>query len=124
MTATEQSAAAPPKRRTLDFRDFDAVLADVDALARGGCERAGNWNLGQVCDHLAKVMAESLDGFTFKIPFLLRWLPPLMRGWYKKKIFGSRTFPAVSAPGAFAPASAPDEAEALARFRREVARVR
>lgn len=121
---TATTPPAPPQRRTLDFRDFDAVLADVDALAGRGYDRAGNWNLAQVCDHLAKSMAESIDGFSFKFPLLLRWVPPLIRWWFKKRIFGKRTFPSVSAPDPLKPADVPDEADALARFRREIARVR
>jgi hypothetical protein len=65
-------------RRTLDFFDFDAVLADVERLRRDGYRRAGTWDLPQACDHLTRFMRGSLEGFGFQfpLPFRLagRWL--------------------------------------------------
>lgn len=40
------------ERRSLRFANYDQMLAEADRLA-GGYERAGEWSLGQVCDHLA-----------------------------------------------------------------------
>src|SRR3954464_6194730 len=52
-----------PPRRDLDFRDLDAVVRDAESLAVGGYEKAGNWDLSQVCGHLADWMRFPLDGF-------------------------------------------------------------
>jgi len=66
------------ERRSLRFADFAAVLRDADALLAGGYERAGNWSLGQVSTHLAKVVEMSLDGFPWYLPWpltaLARWV--------------------------------------------------
>jgi hypothetical protein len=50
-------------RRELRFSDLDAVVADVKNLQARGYERAGNWNLAQVCGHLALWMSYSIDGY-------------------------------------------------------------
>jgi hypothetical protein len=60
--------------RPLDFKDFDEVLAEVDRLHRGGYEKAGQWDLAQTCDHLTYFMKASLDGATFRVPWLLKVL--------------------------------------------------
>jgi uncharacterized protein DUF1569 len=56
MTATVQ-------RRQLVFSDLDAVARDADRLLAGGYEKAGNWDLAQVCNHVADWMGFQIDGF-------------------------------------------------------------
>lgn len=58
-----------PQRRPLDFEDDD-LAKEVDRLHTQGYDRAGDWDLAQVCDHLAKSMDASLDGFAFRAPWL------------------------------------------------------
>jgi hypothetical protein len=60
--------------RQLTFTDFSQVLAELDCLHRGGYERLGQWDLAQICDHLAFFIRESLDGFTFRVPWLIKIL--------------------------------------------------
>ena len=59
------------QRRQLDFRDFDALTAEVERL-KSGYTKVGNWELGEVCHHLGRTMQSSLDGFKEKAPWLLR----------------------------------------------------
>jgi len=40
-------------RRTIQFDTLDDVLAEAQRLQTSGYDRAGNWSLGQVCNHLA-----------------------------------------------------------------------
>jgi len=61
-----------PTRRDIQFSDFDQVAADVSDLQAKGYQRCGNWTLGQICDHLAIFMRGSLDGFSWKIPWIFR----------------------------------------------------
>lgn len=50
-----------PGRRHLRFNSYEEFLAEVDRLARG--HRAlGNWDLAQICIHLAGVQDYSIDG--------------------------------------------------------------
>ncbi|MBM3464879.1 MAG: DUF1569 domain-containing protein [Armatimonadetes bacterium] len=57
------------KRRSLDLRDFDTLLADVDRLHAQGYDRAGSWSLGQCCTHLSKFIEKSTRGFEVKAPW-------------------------------------------------------
>ena len=45
-----------PERRELYFSDLDEVVRDAEHLLAKGYDRAGNWNLAQVCTHLAEWM--------------------------------------------------------------------
>jgi hypothetical protein len=73
------------ERRKIRLADYDAVLAEVEALRASGYDRAGNWGLGSGCHHLAAVMTMSLDGFPRVLPWparvLFRWffLPRMLR---------------------------------------------
>jgi len=40
-------------RRQINFCELDEVVADVEHLLSVDYQRAGNWTLGQICDHLA-----------------------------------------------------------------------
>src|SRR5215831_9351550 len=72
------------QRRTLRLADLPAVLAEAERLA-AGYDRAGHWTLGQVCQHLARVIELSLDGFPSRMPWWMglvaRWfvLPRMLR---------------------------------------------
>src|SRR5262249_59941626 len=65
-------------RRPLRLADLDAALGDAEQLLAAGYDRAGSWSLAQVCDHLARVLTLSLDGFPSRMPWavrlLARWL--------------------------------------------------
>jgi hypothetical protein len=86
------------QRRELRFQDFDQVLADADRLLAGGYQRAGNWSLAQVCDHLARIITLSLDGFPSLMPWpvrvLARWfaLGPILRHKVFRRRFNTPTY--------------------------------
>jgi hypothetical protein len=60
--------------RELKFSGYSDVLAEIGRLQGSGYEKSGQWSLGQICDHLAYFMEGELDGFTFKVPFLVKLL--------------------------------------------------
>lgn len=60
------------KRRKIDFRSADEVIADIKMLQSKGYEKVGNWNLTQICEHLAGTMNGGMDGFGFRLPWILR----------------------------------------------------
>lgn len=60
------------QRRPLTLRSADDVLEEIDRLQATGYDRAGNWSLAQICQHLDKTMTGGLDGFGFKLPWILR----------------------------------------------------
>lgn len=60
------------RRRTIDFRSAEEVIQDINMLRDSGYQRAGKWNLTQVCQHLTATMDGGMDGFGFRLPWVLR----------------------------------------------------
>jgi hypothetical protein len=115
-------------RRRLDFQDFDAVIRDAEALAAGGYDRAGQWDLAQVCGHLAEWLRFPLDGFPSP-PLPIRLMLWALRNTVGRRklrtILESRAMKsgAPTLPGTV-PAPGGDEAAAVERLRQAVARFR
>ena len=61
-------------QRHLDFKTIAEARSELDRLHQGGYEKLGQWDLAQVCDHLAFFIRGSLEGFTFKVPWLFKVL--------------------------------------------------
>jgi hypothetical protein len=102
MGANLVSTATKPERRKLSFASLDDVVRDAESLLAKGYDKAGNWDLAQVCGHLTEWMRFPIEGFP-KLPLLLRpmfWLVRVTIGKkVRKKIVaqgfsaGSRTMP-------------------------------
>ncbi|AWM39686.1 hypothetical protein GobsT_19600 [Gemmata obscuriglobus] len=63
-------------RRKVPFATLDEAVADAENLLAKGYVRAGNWDLAQVCFHLAEWLRYPIEGFP-KPPLLMRpvfWL--------------------------------------------------
>ncbi len=107
-----------PQRRSLDFTTFDAMLADIGKLESGGYDRAGNWSLGQVCDHLAIVARLSLDPGVKPMPWIVR---KLLARFFLRGALRKRTFSAgMRAPKKLLPGDSVPDAEGLCRWREVV----
>jgi hypothetical protein len=61
-----------PTRRPLNFSDEAAAMMEAERLLAAGYDRCGTWSLGQVCEHVAKFIDCSLDGFPMRGPWLMR----------------------------------------------------
>jgi uncharacterized protein DUF1569 len=86
-------------RRRLRFDSLDDVEAEVERLARHRNVRAvGNWSNGQVLQHLATTMNNSIDGFPSFVPAPVR----LMLRLFMKRRFLTKSMP----PGFKLPANA------------------
>lgn len=57
------TTAAKVERRKLIFATLDEVVVDAENLQAKGYEKAGNWDLSQVCLHIADWMRFPMDGF-------------------------------------------------------------
>jgi hypothetical protein len=113
-------------RRPLEFHDLDEVVRDAEALHAGGYRRAGQWNLAQVCGHLAYWLRFPMDGFP-KAPPPIRALLWVLRHTIGRRALrrlleghpmpdGRPTMPeTIPTPGR-------DEAAAVDRLRAVVAR--
>jgi hypothetical protein len=105
-------------QRELHFTDFAQVDAEVSRLHRGGYEKLGQWDLGQVCDHLCFFVNGSLDGFTFKVPWIFKALFGRM---VLRRILGQGKMKAgIPTPQKPPPAAGGDEAAAVARFQQAI----
>ncbi|TWU10535.1 DUF1569 domain-containing protein [Allorhodopirellula heiligendammensis] len=63
---------ADSNKRTLDFHTGDDVIAEIQRLRTGGYTKSKNWNLTQACEHLTATMTGGMDGFGFRLPWILR----------------------------------------------------
>lgn len=61
-----------PQKRALDFHTGDEVISEILSLRSGGYAQTKNWNLTQVCEHLAATTSGGMDGFGFRVPWILR----------------------------------------------------
>jgi hypothetical protein len=119
---------ADVRRRTLEFRDLGEAVRDAEALLAGGYDRAGQWDLAQVCGHLAEWLRFPVDGFP-RPPLPIRVLL-----WAMRTTVGPRELRKVLATKAMrsggptmpetVPAAGSDEAAAVAKLRAAVERFR
>lgn len=114
-------------RRKLTFATLDDVVRDAESLLAKGYGRAGNWDLAQVCSHLAEWMRFPLDGFP-KLPLFLRplfWLFRNAVGRAKRIKYSAEGMPSgkptmpqtVPPPGGDAAAAVAKLKEAAERFK-------
>jgi hypothetical protein len=78
--------AGKVERRKLTFTSLDEVVVDAEKLLGNGYEKAGNWELAQVCLHLADWLRFPIDGFP-KPP-----LPIGMMLWALRKTIGKKMY--------------------------------
>jgi hypothetical protein len=110
------------KRRALDFRSEDEVVAELDRLQKGGYEKGGNWSLGQICNHAAIFVRGSLDGFTGpKSPWWLGLIAPML---VRRMIKHRRMPEGVKLPPHLLPAEGVDEGKEVEELKRLLLRFR
>jgi hypothetical protein len=108
--------------RQLDFRNFDQALAEVDRLHRVGYDRAGRWDLAQTCDHLNYFIQGSLDGATYRVPWLFKFLFGRL---VLRRILKTRRMRAgITTPQKPPPEPGGDEAAAVDKFKQLIERLR
>ena len=115
------------ERRKLAFTTLDEAVADAENLLARGYDRAGNWDLAQVCLHLADWMRFPMDGFP-RPPLVIRLFLWMARNTVGKAKFrkyttegampsGKPTMPqTVAVPGGDAAAAVVKLKETAARF--------
>jgi hypothetical protein len=107
--------------RNLEFRNCQEVAADLDRLHAGGYEKTGSWDLAQVCDHLAYFIHGSLEGFTFRVPWLFK---VLFGRLVLRRILSQRRMKAgITTPQKPLPPPGGDEAAAVARLKQVLQRL-
>ena len=63
---------AAASKRPLDFHTGDEVIEEIQKLRSDGYTKTKNWNLTQICEHLTATTAGGMDGFGFRMPWILR----------------------------------------------------
>ena len=105
--------------RELSFKSAADVNAELDRLARG-CDKAGAWDLAQVCDHLDYFLKASLDGAQFKVPWLIK---VLFGGMARRRILATGKMKSgVPTPQRPLPVAGGDPVAAIARLKSTLAR--
>ena len=108
-------------QRVLELKDFAEVSAEVDRLYDGGYTRLGQWDLAQICDHLSYFIEGSLEGFNFRVPWLLKFF---FGGMTLRKILKKRRFkPNTPTPQKPLPEPGGDDAAAVIRFKAMLTRL-
>lgn len=106
---------------TLECADFPAVLAKLDRLHQRGWEKRGQWDLAQTCNHLTYFIEGSLDGHTYRVPWLLK---VLFGRLVLRRILNQRRMKAgVPTPQKPLPEPSGDEVAAVARLKQAIARL-
>ncbi len=108
--------------RELHLQNCDEVLTEVDRLHTQGYTRTGNWDLAQVLDHLTFFMRGPMDGYQFKVPWLMK---VLLGKWAKRSILSAKKMKrGVFTPQKPLPPSGLDEAATVKRFTEILTRLR
>ncbi|MCO8123066.1 DUF1569 domain-containing protein [Stieleria sp. TO1_6] len=76
-----------PKKRILDFHTGEDVIAEINRLRQDGYRKTKNWNLTQACEHLNLTMTGGMEGFGFRLPWILR---ATVIKWVINRIFRTR----------------------------------
>ena len=108
-------------RRELHFTNLDEILAEAERVAAGKHRMLGNWSLGQILWHLAKVMNGSIDGVPVRPGLIMRLIGPLM----KRGMLAKSMPPGFQLPANFAKIFGPPEtsaADGLTIFREAIGR--
>ena len=59
-------------RRNARYETLDELLADAERLSAAPVTTLGNWNLGQILEHIGVTMNFAIDGAPFQPPWIIR----------------------------------------------------
>lgn len=107
------------KTRQLDLHTFDELRTEILSLSTRPYQRAGQWSLGQNCQHLAKILNQSIDGFDIRLPWFIR----IFSGFIKNRVLKNRCFPkGVQAPKPFLPDKQADDEQGVSELLKAIQR--
>ncbi|MFO0938725.1 MAG: DUF1569 domain-containing protein [Gemmataceae bacterium] len=113
------------ERRQLRFDSLDQAIADAENLLANGYDKAGNWSLSQVCDHLNDWITYPVSGYP-KAPFpmgMVMWLLKVtMGGKIRRSLLTERTMPPGQPTVKTTVHSVSEDAASVAKFREAVER--
>ena len=107
------------KPRRLEFHNFDEVTKEAESLLTCKYEKAGTWDLSQVCNHLADALTvTTTTGVRPMVSLPVRWY---IKWRYLDKVLKSKRLPSgVKAPEGLCDPPSGDPTEAVQRLRQAV----
>jgi hypothetical protein len=112
---------ARPYRENLQFNSYDQLLADAQHLHTTGREKAGQWPLAMICDHVARWINSMLGEGLPHIPGPFQWIARLIiRRMVRKQKYPTLKFHALAA---VQPSADISEADALAKLAAAISRL-
>ncbi|EAQ80243.1 DUF1569 domain-containing protein [Blastopirellula marina] len=112
------------KRREVVFENLADVVDECRRLTVVGYHHVGQWNLGQICQHLAAGMNQSVDGFEDPPPFWMPIAKPLIRMLVLPTILkGGVIKMKATAPKSTLPSANADDEIRLAELEEAIARI-
>jgi hypothetical protein len=115
-----------PNRRKLTFTSLSDLLADAERMAACHAQPIGNWSAGQIFEHLARAMNNSIDGTDVILPWYFRPIVRLLNKPLKKRFLGGPLSPGFQLPASAARKLVPGPTstdEGLAALRAAIARL-
>ncbi len=111
-------ATATLQRRHLDFKTWPELLADIDHLRQAHYDRAGNWDLSQILEHVGEGLRTALHGIDHQATWIIRrFIGPLIL----KRILSQRRMKAgIKVPQWWLPGPSHDESAAVDQFHAQV----
>lgn len=113
------------KRRPLDLRSGEEVLAEINRLERDGYRMGGKWSLTQICDHLDTVTVGEMEGLDIYVPWIIK---ATIGQFFVNRILRTRRFPTgifrAPSPRQFQPRmpTGPDDPAVIERCRQSTQR--
>ena len=110
------------ERRRISFDSVEGAAADIEQLRCDGYEKLGEWDLGQICEHLAILLKGSLEGFGSLMPWIVR---ATVGRYFLGRILRKRSMPTgLRIPSALRPGpSDGDDPETIERTKELLLRV-
>ena len=105
-------------RRQLDFKSWPETLTDIDHLRRVGYDRAGNWDLSQIVEHVGEGLRTALRGTNHRAAWIIRKLlgPIVLRRILRQR----RMKAGIKVPQWWLPGPTHDESAAIDGFRADL----
>ena len=98
-------------RREVDYRTLDDIVADAERLVAAGASTTGNWSVGRILEHIARVMDMSVDGSEIKVPWPVRFI---LGKCFKQRFLNNKMKPGYKLAPKVAAEIVPDEIDTQA----------
>lgn len=103
-------------RRELKLDLLEDALSECTRLLDSGYKQAGNWTLGQMCQHLRLTMEANMYGYPRWMTALGMPLRPILRAFALPRLLAGNSISGVRTAGMFVPPAGLDDNEQVRLF--------